>query len=230
MIRAALATAALLVAVSLLWKPVALLSLAGFAVYAYDTRPHADERSAQRAAERARAERGRPRSAEELVRDAVAGASGASLRLVGNRWPEAEVRVHNPTASAVVVEGVSCRALWFPGQRSVVEIGNRGPWKMRVEPGQTWEGKVGFYEGDLPTDRPPGGGLPGRPMEQRCRFRLSVPTPAAPPGSPGDPTPISATGYRVGAARPAPSGDRREQGGDVRLVLRLCLDGNPCPR
>jgi hypothetical protein len=92
-----------------------LAGLAGFGLHAWNTRPGVEER--ERRAEQARQER--PVTPEEYTGDMVNRASTVTLRLIERRWLRATVEGHNPTGSAVDLEGVRCRVVFTPdgGQR-----------------------------------------------------------------------------------------------------------------
>lgn len=164
--------------------------LAAFGFYAWDTRPGAEER--ERRAEQAWRER--PVSPEERAAEAVNAASTVALRLIERRWLRATVEAHNPTGSAVDLEGVRCRVLFDPdgGQRS--DISNRGSWRIRLEPGAAHRGEAAFSEGVVLARK---GIAPVALAEYRCGLRVRlVPRPTAPSGAPSNPVRMAPGGYR----------------------------------
>ena len=182
---AGLALLAWIVLVPLKWAFLA--GLAMFGLYAWDTRPGREERARQ--VEQARQER--PVAAEQRVRDAVQGASTVTLRLVERRWLRAAVQARNPTDGVVELQGVRCRVLFSPDAGQRPDTSNRGPWRIRLEPGGTYRGEVRMYEPDAPPVAPLG------LAEYRCMLDVRVVTPpTTPPGSPSNPTKLSPTGYR----------------------------------
>jgi hypothetical protein len=126
---AGLAFIAWVVIVPLKWAFVA--GLAMFGLYAWDTRPGAEDR-ARRAAETRQLE---PISQDEQAREEVSRASAVTLRLIERRWLEGTVQASNPTGSVVELEGVHCRVLFRPDVGPRHEVSNRAPWRIRVEPG-----------------------------------------------------------------------------------------------
>jgi hypothetical protein len=167
------------------WAFVA--GLTAFGLHAWDTRPGGEERARQ--AEQARRER--PIPPEERVRGAVQGASAVTLRLVERRWLRATVQARNPTDAAVELNGVRCRVLFSPDGGQRPDTSNRGPWRIRLEPGGTYQGEIRMYEPDAPPVAPLG------LAEYRCMLDVRVlPTPTAPPGAPSNPIRATPGGYR----------------------------------
>lgn len=161
--------------------------VAGFALHAWSTRPGGEERARQ--AEQVRRER--PFPPDERVRDAVQGASTVELRLVERRWLRAAVEARNPTASVVEVRGVMCRVLFTPDGGQQPDVEHRGPWRIRLEPGEGYRGEVRMRDPDAASAAPLG------LAEHRCRLDLrAMPPPAAPPGAPSNPIRMSPNGYR----------------------------------
>ncbi len=167
--------------------------LAAFGLYAWDSRPGGEER--MRHAEQMRRER--PIPPEGRVRDAVQRSSTITLRLIERRWLVGTVAADNPTEAAVDLSAVFCRVLFAPDVGRRHEMANRGPWRVRVEPGATYRGEVSFYESDVSAS-----GSPTALAEYRCRLDVRVvPAPDASPGSPSNPIRMTPTGYRSAGGR-----------------------------
>lgn len=188
---AGLAFLAWVVIVPLKWAFVA--GLAMFGLFAWETRPGGDERARQ--VEKARQER--PIQPEERVEQAVQQASTVTLRLTERRWLEGMVQASNPTETTVELEAVSCRVLFAPDVGPRHQIRNRGPWRVRVEPGASFRGEVSFRESDVSVS-----GRPDMLVEYQCRLGVRVvPPPSDPAGTPSNPIRTTPTGYRSGAVR-----------------------------
>ena len=118
-------------------------------------------------------------------------ASTVTLHLTERRWLRATVEARNPTASVVELRGVRCRVLFSPdgGQRPHVD--GRGPWRVRLEPGEAYRGEVGIQEPDAASVAPLG------LAEYRCSLDVRViPPPTAPLGAPSNPIRMTPSGYR----------------------------------
>lgn len=189
---AGLAFLAWVVLVPLKWAFLA--GLAVFGLYAWDTRPGGEERALR--AGQARQER--PVAPEEQVRTTVQQASTVTLRLVERRWLRGTVEARNPTGSTIELEAVRCRVLFSPDGGQRPEMSNRGPWRVRVEPGASFRGEVSFYESDVSM----GTIAPVALADYRCSLDVRVlPAPTAPLGAPSNPIKMTPTGYRWGDGR-----------------------------
>ena len=165
-----------------------LTGLAVFGYHAWGTRPGGEERS--RRVEQARQER--PVAPDERVRDAVRDASRVTLRLVERRWLRATVEARNPTEAVVELGSLRCRVLYSPDGKQRPDILNRGPWRVRIEPGASYRGEVSFYESDVS-----GTVAPVALADYRCSVDVQVlPTPTAPLGTPSHPIKMTPGGYR----------------------------------
>jgi ribosomal protein S18 acetylase RimI-like enzyme len=199
---AGLAFLAWVVLVPLKWAVLA--GLAAFALYAWDTRPGGEDRA--RRAERARREA--PVTADDRVRAGVARASTVTPRLVAGAWLGATVRASNPTNSAVELEAVSCRVLLAPDAGPRHEVWSRGPWRIRLGPGESHLGEVSFGRLGLAGSPPP-----VALAEHRCRLHVRVvPAPGGAAGLAVEPHQADAHGLPrgrravtvAGSASPSP--------------------------